>query len=126
MKYTVYSKMMIDLTPSSPRLVRHVILCRVLRVISWILLPLAYLGALFAPGVVLSTPFEIFHAHRMSSLVYWVTAVLMGAFILWMLYRTALTGLRSFCRHVIHVEAIVFSIGLVLAVVVVVWGFPPK
>jgi hypothetical protein len=87
---------------------------------------LAYLGALFAPGVVLSTPFEIFHTHSVSSLVYWVTAVLMGILILWMLYRTALTGLLSFRRHVIHVEAIVFFIGLVFAVVVIVWIFPPK
>jgi hypothetical protein len=126
MKYTIYSKMMIDLTPSSPRLVRHVLLCRVWRVISWILLPLAYFGALGATAMAASLPFQLFHYHRLPSFVYWVTAVLMGAFILWMLYRTALAGLHSFRRHVIHLEAIVVFIGLLFAIVVIVWVFPPK
>jgi hypothetical protein len=87
---------------------------------------LAYLGALTALAGGFSIPFQVFHYHRLPSLFYWVTAVLMGAFILWMLYRTALTGLRSYRQHVIHVDAIVVFIGLVFAIVVIVWVFPPK
>jgi hypothetical protein len=87
---------------------------------------LAYFGALFATAAAVSLPFQVFHYHRLPSLVYWVTAVLMDIFILWMLYRTALAALLSFRRYVIHVEAIVVFIGLLFAVVVIIWIFPPK
>ena len=126
MKYIVHSVMMAELTPSSPRLVRHVRLCRAWRAISWVLLPFCYLGAVFAPAAVLSIPFQVFHQHRVSPLVYWVTTVLVGVFVLWMLYRAASYGFHSFRQRVIHVEAIILFVGWVFAVVVVVWIYSPK
>ena len=126
MKYIVHSQMMTELAPSSPRLVRHAFLCRVWRGVSWLVLPLCYLGALIAPAVVLSIPFQVFHKHGVSPLVYWATTVLMGVFVLWMLYRAASYGFRSFRQRVIHVEAIVLFVALVFAVVAIVWIYPPK
>lgn len=43
-----------------------------------------------------------------------------------MLYRAVSYGFRSFRQRVIHVEAIVLFAGLVFAVVVIVWIYPPK
>lgn len=118
--------MLADLTPSSPRIVRHVHFCRMWRVVSWVLLPFCYLGALIAPGVILAIPFQVFHAHKYPASVFWVTAVLMGAFVVWMLCKMVVRGLHVLRQGVIYVEAIVFIAGLLLAVVAVIWIYPPK
>ncbi len=114
MKYVVYSQMMVELTPSLPRFARLV------------LLPLCYLGALIAPTVILSIPFQVFQKHEVSPFAFWVTAAFMGAGVLWLLYRTATCAVRSLRQRVLHVEAILLSVALGLAVITVVWLYPPK
>ncbi len=126
MSYTVHSQMMIEMTPSSPRLLRHAILCRAWRGVSWLLLPFCYLGALIAPAVVFSIPFQVFHRHEVSPVVFWSTTAAMSALVLWLFYRAVRFSVRSFRQQVIHVEAIVMSVALVLAVIVIAWVYPPK
>jgi hypothetical protein len=126
MKYTVHSAMMNEMTPSSSRLLRHAALCRAWRGLSWLLLPFCYLGALLAPAVVLSIPFQVFHNHQVSPFVFWVTTGAMSALVLWVFCRAVSSGFRSFRHGVIHIEAIVMSLALLLAIVVIPWAFPPK
>lgn len=126
MSYTVHSQMMIELTPFSPRLLRHVTLCRVWRGFSWLLLPLCYLGALIAPAMVLSIPFQYFHRHEVSPLVFWPVTAVTSALVLYLFYRAATYSLHNFRQRVIHVEAIVICVALVLAVIAITLVFPPK
>jgi hypothetical protein len=118
--------MMADMTPKASWLVRHVVLCRIWRAVSWFLLPFCYLGALIAPAVVLSIPFQVFHWHHFSPQVIWITTGLLGTFTLWLLWRAVLSGWRFFQQRVIYVEAIILSVALVFAVAVIVWLYPPK
>ena len=117
MKYIVHSRLLMELTSSTQRLGHHTVLCRVWRGVSWLLLPLCYLGALMAPAVILSIPFQILHAHRVPSLVYWITILLMAVLILWVLYRAASYFFHGFRQRVIHVEAIILFVAIAFAVV---------
>lgn len=126
MKYTVHSTMMNEMTQLSPQFLRYPALCRAWRGVSWLLLPFCHLGALLAPSAVLSIPFQVFHKHQVSPLVFWVTTAAMSAVVLWVFYRAVSSGFRSFRHGVIHIEAIVMSLALVLAVVVIACVFPPK
>src|SRR5277367_1342216 len=126
MRYSIRSDMMAELTPKSPRLVRHILLCRFLRILSWFFLPVNYLGLLMAPAVILSIPFQIFHYHHFSPYLFWTAVALVGTFTLGMFYASLVAGLRLFRQRVIYLEAIVLFAGLMFAVVVVVWIFPPK
>jgi hypothetical protein len=110
--------MMAQLAGNSPGLAR--------RVVSWLLLPICYLGALIAPAVILAVPFQIFHARHFSPAVFWVSMVLIGALVLWQFYRALISSLRFFRQRVIYVEAIVMVVAFVAAVTVVIWIYPPR
>jgi hypothetical protein len=126
MKYSIRSDMVTEMTPKRPWLVRHVFLCRVLRVVSWLVLPFAYLGAFIAPAMILSIPFQVFHYHHFSLYAFRIMACLMATLILLMLTMALIALVRLFRRNIIYLEAIALSLGLVFAVVVVIWIFPPK
>jgi hypothetical protein len=126
MSYAIRSEMLADLTPTSPRLLRHPHLCRLWRWISWLLLLVAYAGALIAPAGVLSIPFQFFHKHHFAPYAFWITSGLVGLLAAWWFYKASACAVGWFRQRVIHLEALVFSMGLVLAVFVVVWLFPPN
>jgi H+/Cl- antiporter ClcA len=89
-------------------------------------LPVAYLGALIAPAGVLSIPFQIFHKHHFPAWAFWITAALVGTLAGRWLFRAVVCGWRFFRQRVIHLEALVFAFGLVFAVIVIIWLYPPK
>lgn len=126
MKYIVYSQMMNEMTPSSPHLLRRVALCRTLRGVAWLVLPFCYLGALLAPAVVFSIPFQVFHRHAVSPVVFWSTTTAMSALVLWLFYRSARAASAAWRQRVIHVEAIVMCMALMLAVLLIAGVFPPR
>lgn len=126
MKYIVHSQMMTEMTPASPRLLRHAMLCRTLRGVSWLLLPFCYLGALLAPVVIFSIPYQAFHRHEASPVVFWLTTAAIGALVLWLFCRSARAASAAWRQQVIHVEAIIMCVALVLAVILIAWVFPPK
>lgn len=95
-------------------------------VASWLLLPICYLGALIAPAVLLAIPFQVFHKHQISPVVFWVVAVVLGALVVWSLRLALVSWLRLFRQRVIYVEAAVFFTAVVLAVAAVLWVYPPK
>ena len=118
MRYSIRSDMMAQIAGKSPGHVR--------RALSWLLLPFCYLGALIAPAVILSIPFQVFHWHRFSPAVFWSATALIGAFVVWMLSLSLVSWLRFLRQRVIYVEAVVFFAALVFAVAVVLWIYPPK
>jgi hypothetical protein len=118
MIYSFRSDMLADLTGKSPRLGR--------RVASWFLLPICYFGLLISPAVILAIPFQIFHKHHLSPVIFWIAMVLIAALVLWMLGLALVIGLRFFRRRVIYIDAIVFFAALVFAVAAVFWIYPPK
>ena len=71
-------------------------------------------------------PFQAFHKNKVSPVIFWLTATLVGGFILWLLYRTAACSFRSFRQRIIHVDAIVFFAALLFAVLVIAWIYPPR
>jgi|SRR5215472_14906641 hypothetical protein len=117
MRYSIRSDMMAELGGKSPGLFR--------RAASWLLLPLCYFGAFISPAMILAIPFQVFHAHHFSPAIFWFVMLLIGALFLWLFYRTLNSWLRFFRQRVIYVEAGVFLTGLVFAVAVVAWIFPP-
>lgn len=126
MRYSIRSDMLMEMTPKSPGLLRHVRLCRVWRVACWMLLPIAYLGAFVAPTGLLSIPFQIFHGHHYSSRAFWIMTVLAVLVVAWILYLSANRWWRHFRQHVIYVEAMVLFAGALAALPIVLWIFPPK
>lgn len=126
MNFTVYSQMMNAMTPSSPRPLHRVVLCRTLRGVAWLVLPFCYLGVLLAPTVVLSIPFQVLHSRAVSSVVFWSTTTAMNALVLWLFHRSARTAFSAWRQRVIQVEAIVLCMALVLAVLLIEWVFPPR
>jgi hypothetical protein len=125
MKYSIRSDMMTDLTPKSPRILRYTRLCRLWRGVSWMLLPIAYAGALTAPAAIFSMPFQVFHKHHFPAWAFWTTAALVGLFVSWCFYRAFLCGWLLFRHRVIYLEAITICLALVFTVIVVIWLFPP-
>ena len=121
MKYTVHSEWVTELVQSPPRFVRYPILSRAWRVVLWILLPLSYLGAFFAPMVVFGMPFGILLECEAPL---WLTTAFMCAFVLWIPYRAARCIFYCFRQRVIHVEAIVVFVGVVLAFLAFAWVYP--
>ena len=126
MRYSIRSDMMEEMTPKSPRLVRHVFLCRVWRVVSWFLLPIAYVGALIAPAGFLSIPFQVFHRHHYSPRAFWILTAVVGAIVLCMLSLAVISLLRHFRQRVIYVESVVLFVGFCLVLPIVFWVFPAK
>ncbi|MFM7215403.1 MAG: hypothetical protein ACKO3H_11065 [Verrucomicrobiota bacterium] len=126
MNFTVHSQMMNEVMPSSPRLIRRVVLSRTLRGVAWLVLPFCYLGVLLAPTVVLSIPFQVLHRHAVSPVVFWSTTAAMSALVLWLFYRSARTASSAWRQRIIHVEAIVMCMALVLSVLLIAWVFPPR
>jgi hypothetical protein len=118
MRYSIRSDMMMALAGKSQGLFR--------RAASWFLLPICYFGAFFAPAVVLTIPFQIFHTHHFSPAIFWITAFLFGALFVWLFYRTLISWLRFFRQRVFYVEAAVFLTALVFAVAVIAWIYPPR
>jgi hypothetical protein len=118
MRYSIRSDMMAELAGKSPGLFR--------RVASWIVLPLCYFGAFMSPAAMLAIPFQIFHAHHVSPLVFWISTILIGALVLWVFYRVLIIWLRFIRQQVIYVEAAIFLTALVFAVTIVAWIYPPR
>ncbi len=82
----------------------------------WIVGPVAYLGLLVSPAVVLSVPFQVFHRHLIG---YWLTVVV----VLWVIYRLGRTSYRWYARRVIDLEAIVGFTGSLLALASCIWVY---
>jgi hypothetical protein len=118
MRYAIRSDMLTELSGKSPGHVR--------RVASWLLLPVCYLGVLISPAVLLAVPFQIFHKHQLSPLVFWGAAGLLGALVVWMLRLALVSWLRLFRQRVIYLEAGVLFTAVLLAVVAVLWVYPPR
>ena len=126
MRYVIRSEMLADLTPTSPRMLRHAQLCRLWRYVSWLLLPFAYAGALLAPAAVLSIPFQFFHKHHVAPSTFWITSGLVGLLAAWWFYKALACTAKWFRQRVIHLEALALTAGLALGVFFVVWLFPPR
>ena len=87
----------------------------------WIIGPVAYLGLLIAPSVVLAVPFQIFQRNAVR-IGYWLTISL----VLWLVYRLGRSSYRWFTHRVIDLEAIIGFAGCVLALAACLWVYPPK
>lgn len=125
MKYRIHSGMACDLVPFGVRFKNQRFLYYTCRALSWLLLPFAYLGALVAPVVVLYLPFQILHSLRVTppSIAFCLSAGFIAVCILWMLYRSGWAAVHSIRESVIHLDAIVFFLGIVFAVVCIVFIF---
>jgi hypothetical protein len=127
MRYTVHSNMMAGLTSLWPQLARHVFLCRIWRgMSSWLLAPIGYFGLLLAPSVIFSIPFEVFQRHHVSLLVYWFTITVIGALVLWLLYRLGCRIRHSFRQRVIELETVIGFIAFTFVPIIIVWIYAPR
>lgn len=126
MNNSVQSAMMTELTPSSERLLRHTVLCRICRWLSYFLVPICFLAQAFAIVAISSIPFQVFNSYHVSPFVYWPALILWGACIAWALWRAARWGVLSLRRCVISLDAMLIFVGLLVGVLASAWLFPPK
>lgn len=59
-------------------------------------------------------------------MIFWISTFLIGVLVLWMLYRVLLSWLRFFRQQVFYVEAVVLLMGLIFAIAVIAWIYPPR
>ena len=88
--------------------------------------PIAYLGLLIAPSVILSIPFQILHSFNISppSLAYCISASCVAAATLWVLYRSVKLAIYAARHGILDIDAVVTSFGFALAAVCIVFISP--
>lgn len=114
MKYVVRSQMMSELPRSWPRILKRV------------LLSFCYLGALFAPALILSLPFQWLHRNEVSPLVTWLVSFAMGFVVLRLLQQAWISTRRYLLLGIIQVESVLMVMALLFAIAAVVCLYPPK
>jgi hypothetical protein len=125
MKYVIHSVMANDMASFGMRFENYRILYRTCRGITWTLLPFAYLGALLATTAAIQFPFQFLHWLRVAppSIAFWTTAGVTAAGMLWLLGRCVWLVIRSIRRGIVHVEAIVVILGVLVGAWYVVHVF---
>jgi hypothetical protein len=114
MKYSVHSGLMAEMMSSPPRVLRESRFRPLWRPMVWMLVPICYLGGLVAPLVVLGAPLDSVRGIHLPAAVFWATALWIGLWAAWTLYRMVVRSMLAFRQRVFHLEALVFCLGLVL------------
>jgi hypothetical protein len=117
MRYTVRSSFVKDFDSLAGRLKRWPALYRIVHLFLRLLLPLAWLGLLFACGFFCSLPFQILLWCKIAppSVGYWIVATIISVLILFAFYRLG-RRMRSEMKHgIIDVETIVGFAGFFLS-----------
>jgi hypothetical protein len=101
-------------------------LARLPRPFRFVLLPLAYLGALLAPAAVLNLPFTGLHSPQEHPAYYWCALLVVCSISTWILYRTGRSILFYFRNRTIHAESVILFVGVGFALFAVLWLHSPK
>ena len=118
MKYVIHSRMVDEVAPFARRFQAYPALFQVCHGVSDVLVFFAYLGALVAPAVVFGLPIQILRAFRVEppSIAFWTSAALLFVCAVSLLYLSGLAFIRCIRRRVVHLEALVGFLGMVLAI----------
>jgi cation transport ATPase len=107
-----------EFAPSATRFQSHPVVLQVCRGLSHVFSVAAYLGLLIAPSVVISLPIQLAHSFRVAGrlLAFYVSVALASALVLWALYRFGSAAIHSVRQRVVHVDALVGFVGVLLAI----------